>query len=143
MAAHDVVFFEWAGRCSSPPATSDRTPIVVRLHSFELFACAPRVNWDAACVVLVEPRTERRFCDLFPAQAEKTRGTRPRGTVRPSAFTMSGGAAGRSAIRLSGVYELILSVHQLAQSGARVSLRIGGPEVKAPRARDTTWRFSV
>ena len=134
MAAHDVVFFEWAGPllvAASHLGTS--TPIVVRLHSFELFAYAPRVNWGAVTrVVLVSRAMQRRFCDLFPAQAEKTCVVHNGVDVARFAHQRShvGGVVGTlgNILPIKRVYELILSVHQLAESGDRVSLRIGGPE---------------
>ena len=134
LASNDVVFFEWAGPllvAASHLETS--TPIVARLHSFELFACAPRVNWDAVTrVVLVSRAMQRRFCALFPSQAEKTCVVHNGVDVARFAHQRSqvGGVVGTlgNILPIKRVYELILSVHQLAESGAAVTLRIGGPE---------------
>lgn len=134
LAANDVVFFEWAGPLLvAATRLKTSTPIIVRLHSYDLFAYAPRVNWDAVRrIVLLSRAMQARFCELFPAQASKTCVVHNGVDIARFAFerSRSGGVIGTlgNILPIKRVYELILSVHQLAESGADVELRIAGPE---------------
>ena len=134
LAANDVVFFEWAGPLLvAATRLGTSTPIIVRLHSYDLFAYAPRVNWDAVRrIVLLSRAMQARFCEWFPAQAPKT--CVVHNGVDLARFALersrSGGVIGTlgNILPIKRVYELILSVHQLAESGADVSCASRGPE---------------
>lgn len=128
----DVVFFEWAG--SNLVIASQlklNSPVVVRLHSWELYHHAQWVNWDAVTkIILVSQAMRRKFIDLHPAQAAKT-------VVLP---------AGKSITRFSPVdhpfqaniamlgnllpikrvYEMVLTLAQLKKLGYNFTLHLGG-----------------
>ena len=56
-----------------PAGPVDARAIVTRLHSYELYAWAPEVNWDHVDkVILVSQAMKGKFDDLYPAHAHKT-----------------------------------------------------------------------
>jgi glycosyltransferase involved in cell wall biosynthesis len=72
---NDICFFEWASELLLPAShMPKRCAIVARLHSYELYAWAPRVNWASVDrVILVSEAMRSKFCGLFPDHAHKTR----------------------------------------------------------------------
>ena len=73
LAGHDVVFFEWA---SELLAAASHLPkacgVVTRLHRYELYQWASRVNWDAVDrLILVSQAKLREFGAAFPEQRHK------------------------------------------------------------------------
>lgn len=71
---HDVVFFEWASELLAHATRLPKTcAIVTRLHRYELYAWADRINWDAVDhVILVSEAKRREFIARFPSQSGKT-----------------------------------------------------------------------
>jgi glycosyltransferase involved in cell wall biosynthesis len=73
MRANDLVFFEWAsGLLAAATHLPKTTPIVTRLHRYEMYYWADRINWDNVDrVILVSEAKRREFARRFPAQANK------------------------------------------------------------------------
>lgn len=130
---NDVCFFEWASdllvHASHMPKLS---PIIVRLHSFELYTWAPKVAWkNVDKVILVSHAMEKKFLENFPDCKGKT-------------LVIQNGIAldryyptyGRQldfhlgmVVRISPVkrvYEIILMLNNLIQSGYDAHLHIAG-----------------
>jgi glycosyltransferase involved in cell wall biosynthesis len=132
----DLCFFEWASDllvyASHLPK---RCRLVARLHSYELFVWAPRVNWDNVDkVILVSAAMQRRFSELYPAHAAKTvvvyngvnlERFRPR-CARRFGFDI-GVLAGIHPVKR--IYELVLTTHSLRQRGYEPHLHIAGDKV--------------
>lgn len=74
LADNDVCFFEWASDLLAVAShMPKRSKIVTRLHSFELFEWAPRINWDVVDkIIFVSNSMERMFADIYPNHAAKT-----------------------------------------------------------------------
>jgi glycosyltransferase involved in cell wall biosynthesis len=70
----DVCFFEWASELLVEASRSPKkAKIVTRLHSFELYEWAPRINWDTVDkIIFVSNAMQRMFNDIYPAYAKKT-----------------------------------------------------------------------
>ncbi len=73
LAANDVVFFEWASELLVLAThLPKRCAIVTRLHRYELYQWADRINWDAVDrIILVSEAKRREFVARFPQQARK------------------------------------------------------------------------
>ena len=71
---HDVVFFEWASEMLALAThLPKRCAVVARLHRYELYAWADRINWAAVDrIILVSAAKQREFAGRFPDQAHKT-----------------------------------------------------------------------
>ncbi len=74
LRTHDVVFFEWA---SDLLIAASRLPkqcrVVTRLHRYELFQWAPKINWGVVDrIILVSQAMKRNFVAQFPDQEQKT-----------------------------------------------------------------------
>ncbi len=140
---NDVVFFEWAGPylvIASHLRVKAR--LVVRLHSYELFDYAPHIRWDAVeRIVLVSEAMRRHFCQRFPDAAAKTRVVN--NGVDLTRFNVSakrtfGGVMGMlgNLIPIKRVYQVILALYELNQTGNRLQLRLGGvPDTGADAER--------
>ena len=132
LRANDVVFFEWA---SDLLATASQFPktcgIVTRLHRYELYQWADRVNWDAVDrIILVSRAKEREFVARFPTCAGKTVVSAPstrldRFSCHPRDYAGTIGILCHLTPR-KRVYELILAFHELIQQRADFHLHIGG-----------------
>ena len=74
MRRNDVCFFEWAGELLMIASHLPKhCPLVTRLHSFELYEWAPKINWDAVDkIILVSQAMRDKFIDCFPECAHKT-----------------------------------------------------------------------
>jgi glycosyltransferase involved in cell wall biosynthesis len=134
LASNDVVVFEWAGRqFAAASHLPSATPIVVRLHSYELFEWAPRVRWEAVSrIVLVSEAMRRRFCDAYPQHSHKT--TVVYNGVDTRHFARSGARSCRvigtlcNLVPIKRVYELVLAVQRLTEAGVDLTCLIGGPD---------------
>jgi glycosyltransferase involved in cell wall biosynthesis len=129
---NDVVFCEWASELLAAASRQPTTcPLVARLHRYELYQWADRINWDAVARVIVVSQAKRReFVARFPAHAAKA-------IVIPEAVSLS---RFRSQIKpFAGnigilchltprkrVYELILAFADLIRLDDRFHLHIGG-----------------
>jgi glycosyltransferase involved in cell wall biosynthesis len=72
---NDAVFFEWASDLLALATRRPKIgPIITRLHRWELYAWAHRVNWEAVdYIILVSEAKREEFLKQFPSQAAKTR----------------------------------------------------------------------
>jgi glycosyltransferase involved in cell wall biosynthesis len=128
----DVVFFEWAGEhLVAASQLVPQTPLIVRLHSWELFHHAKRVNWTGVeCVVLVSEAMRRRFVEFFPEQAAKAI-VLPAGKsltrFQPNLHEFNANIAMLgNLLPIKRVYEMVLALAELKQRGYKFTLHLGG-----------------
>jgi glycosyltransferase involved in cell wall biosynthesis len=134
LQAHDVVFFEWASRYLVDATQLPKTcGIVTRLHRFEMYEWAERVNWDVVDkIILVSQAKQREFNRRFPGHEAKTV-VIPEGTslarfqVEKRPFNGDIGTLCHLRPR-KRVYELILAFAELARVRGDVQLHIAGGE---------------
>jgi glycosyltransferase involved in cell wall biosynthesis len=126
------VFFEWA---SELLATASHMPkacgIVTRLHRYEMYQWASRVNWDAVDrLILVSQAKLREFSAAFPEQAHKA-------VVIPEAVSVTRFAPKAKPFACDigilchlkprkRVYELVLTFHEIVRERPDSHLHIGG-----------------
>ena len=129
---NQVVFFEWASELLAVATHLPKTSgIVTRLHRYELYQWADKVNWDAVDkIILVSNAKKGEFSIRFPAQAQKI-------VVIPEAISFEkyppvarkfGGNIG-ILCHLSPrkrVYELILAFHEMTKVRNDIRLHVGG-----------------
>ncbi|MBW7886645.1 MAG: glycosyltransferase family 4 protein [Caldilineaceae bacterium] len=132
LAAHEVVFFEWASQLlAAATHFPKRCGIVTRLHRYELYDWADRINWDAVDrVILVSRAKEQEFRARFPDQAQKTFVSSPstsleRFSYRAKPFSGDIGILCHLTPR-KRVYDTVLAFYELAQQDDRLHLHIGG-----------------
>ena len=132
MQENDVVFFEWASEllahATQVPSTCG---IVTRLHRFELYQWAERVNWNAVDrIILVSESKRLEFSERFPAQSHKLVVIPEAVSLerfRPHARRFQGNIATLCHLRpRKRVYDLILAFHELSQRRSDLHLHIGG-----------------
>jgi glycosyltransferase involved in cell wall biosynthesis len=136
MAANDVVFFEWASELLIEAShLPKRSPIVTRLHRYELYKWVDRINWEAVDrIILVSQAMRQKFSTRFPDQADKTVVLSPSTSLekfQPQPKTFSGdiGILCHLTPR-KRVYDLILTFYELSQQIDGLHLHIaGGPHV--------------
>ena len=132
LTQHDAVFFEWASELLASATTlPKRCGIVARLHRYELYNWADKINWDAVDRLIVVSQAKlREFSAAFPNQTQKV-------VMIPEAVSVQrfrpvekryGGDIGilchmRPRKR---VYELVLAFHELIQQRRDFHLHIGG-----------------
>lgn len=130
---NDICFFEWASDLLVEASHAPKSCVVVtRLHSFELYAWAPKVNWDNVDrVILVSRAMERRLTGLYPRLAGRTVVV-PNG-VSLDKFSPRGHARARlnmgTVCRITPikrVYELVLTCYALHERGHDVHLHVAG-----------------
>ena len=130
--SNDVVFFEWA---SELLAVASRLPktcgIVTRLHRYELYQWADKINWGAVDkVILVSQAKRREFLGRFPGLESKVvvipeAVSLTRFPYRPQPWRGNIGTLCHLKPR-KRVYELVLAFHELAQERDDLHLHIGG-----------------
>ncbi len=133
LESHDVVFFEWAGPLLVLAShLQNRSRLVVRLHSYELFDYAAHVNWKSVSqVILVSHAMRRHFLELYPAMAERS--TVVYNGVALGKFARAerpfAGVIGMlgNVIPIKRIYEVVLALYELNRAGSRLTLRIAGP----------------
>lgn len=138
---NEVVFFEWAGPLlvvTSRLKTS--ASIVVRLHSFELYAYAPKIRWETVeKIILVSYAMQRRFCNLYPDMAEKTSVVYYGKPLEKFQFQERefSGVIGMlcNLLPIKRVYEVILALYELNRMGLRLFLRLAGSPGDTPAAQ--------
>jgi glycosyltransferase involved in cell wall biosynthesis len=132
LQSKDVVFFEWASDLLAAASRLPKTtPIVTRLHRYEMYQWADQIHWDRVDrIILVSRAKEREFAARFPDQASKI-------IVIPEAISLSrfqastrpfGGDLG-ILCHLSPrkrVYELILAFSDMSREREGLHLHIGG-----------------
>ena len=74
MQQNDVVFFEWASQLLEAASHMPKScGIVTRLHRYEMYQFAERIQWEAVDrVILVAKAKQDEFARRFPAHAHKT-----------------------------------------------------------------------
>jgi glycosyltransferase involved in cell wall biosynthesis len=132
MQANDVVYFEWASRllvvASGQPKVCG---IVTRLHRYEMYTWANRINWDVVDkIIVVSHAKQREFASKFPKQAAKIVVSSPsisldKFIARPKYFNGDIGILCHLSPR-KRVYELILTFYELICDGYDLHLHIGG-----------------
>ncbi|HIE56934.1 MAG TPA: glycosyltransferase [Anaerolineales bacterium] len=130
----DICFFEWASEylqiASQMPKSA---PIVTRLHSFELYDWAPKINWENVDkIIFVCEHIRQKFIDQYPKQADKTvvvYNAIPVEKFPPvqRKFDFSIGMLGHIA-PIKRIYEIILLTRELLDMGYSPSLHIAGRE---------------
>jgi glycosyltransferase involved in cell wall biosynthesis len=132
MRSNDVVFFEWASELLAVASRLPKTcAIVTRLHRYELYQWADKINWGAVDkIILVSQAKRREFLGRFPGLESKV-------VVIPEAISLTRfpylpqpwrGTIG-TLCHLKPrkrVYELVLAFHELAQERDDLHLHIGG-----------------
>jgi glycosyltransferase involved in cell wall biosynthesis len=132
LKVNDVVFFEWSSRLLAAASYMPKTcGIVTRLHRYEMYQWADKINWDNVDkIILVSEAKRREFITRFPEQALKT-------VVIPVAVSL--GKFQPIYKEFSGdigilchlsprkrVYELILAFYELNNINNNFHLHIGG-----------------
>jgi len=134
LRANDVVFFEWASELLAAAShLPKKTGIVTRLHRYEMYRWADRVNWDAVDrIILVTEAKRREFVRRFPAQDAKVVVIPEAVSLQrfqPAQKTFSGDIGILCHLRpRKRVYDLILAFHRLNQLRPGFHLHIGGGE---------------
>jgi glycosyltransferase involved in cell wall biosynthesis len=129
---NDAVFFEWASELLATASTLPKAcGIVARLHRYELYQWADRVNWDAVDRLIVVSQAKfREFAAAFPAQTHKAVVIPEAVSVerfRPAAKRFAGDIGILCHMRpRKRVYELVLAFHELIQRRPDFHLHIGG-----------------
>ena len=132
LAANDVVFFEWASELlAAATQLPKQCGIVTRLHRYELYQWADRINWEAVDrIILVSKAKQAAFNARFPAQASKTVVSSPSTSLEKFAFRRSsfGGNLGILChlTPRKRVYELILAFSELLAEEPGLRLHIAG-----------------
>lgn len=132
LAANDVVFFEWASELLVAASHKPKhCGIVTRLHRYELYQWADRVNWDAVDrIILVSKAKQGAFNARFPAQAAKTVVSSPSTSLEKFAFRRNsfGGNIGILChlTPRKRVYELILAFSEMLAEEPGLRLHIAG-----------------
>ena len=137
LQANDAVFFEWA---SGLLAAATRLPktcgIVTRLHRYEMYRWADKINWDAVdTVILVSQAKYNEFAARFPEHIAKAvvipEAVSPqRFQFVPKKFSGDIGILCHLKPR-KRVYELILAFYELSKHRDDLRLHIGGGEAAA------------
>lgn len=135
MDANDVVFFEWASELLAAATHLNKTcGIVTRLHRYEMYHWADKINWDAVdTLILVSEAKRTEFTARFPQYASKV-------VVIPEAVSLerfeqkikpfSGDIGILCHLRpRKRVYELVLAFYELTQLRDDLHLHIGGGQV--------------
>jgi len=140
LKSKDVVFFEWAGeqlaQASKMPKT---TPIVTRLHRYEMYQWADHIQWETIDrIILVSRAKAQEFAARFPEHASKV-------VVIPEAISLQRFQPQYRPFRgdigilchltpRKRVYELILAFAEISHQRPDLHLHIGGG--KHPRFLD-------
>jgi glycosyltransferase involved in cell wall biosynthesis len=146
---NDVVFFEWA---SGLLATASHLPkscgIVTRLHRYELYQWADKINWHAVDkVILVSEMKRTEFAGRFPEHAHKIMVIPEAVSLQRFQFqprTFRGDIGILSHLRpRKRVYDLVLTFYELLASEPRLHLHIGGGKAAGFDEYETTIRSLV
>jgi len=132
LGSNQVVFFEWASGLLETASHLPKTcGIVTRLHRYEMYHWAHKINWDAVDrVILVSQAKRREFARKFPDQAEKILViseaiSLDRFQSKVKDFSGQLGALCHLSPR-KRVYELILAFYELNRLREGFHLHIGG-----------------
>jgi glycosyltransferase involved in cell wall biosynthesis len=130
----DVVFFEWASGLLAETTRLPKTcAIVTRLHRYEMYRWADKINWDAVdAIILVSEAKRREFVRRFPEQAGKI-AVIPE-AISPARFQpihrpFRGDIGILCHLRpRKRVYDLILAFSELLRVRPYLRLHVGGGE---------------
>jgi len=132
MQANEVIFFEWASELLLVASHLPKScGIVTRLHRYELYEWADRINWAAVDkVILVSRAKQQEFTAKFPLQAHKVvlipeAVSLERFQPKPKQFNGDIGILCHLTPR-KRVYELLLTFYELTQTSDDWHLHIGG-----------------
>lgn len=135
--ANDVVFFEWASRLLTAASHLPKTcGIVTRLHRYEMYQWADRINWDNVdSIILVSQAKYQEFKTRFPAHISKVvvipeAVSVERFQPQPKPFNGDIGILCHLKPR-KRVYELILTFFELLEQRQDLHLHIGGGRAAA------------
>jgi glycosyltransferase involved in cell wall biosynthesis len=135
ISRNDVVFFEWAGPLTILAShLTTTTPLIVRLHSWELFEFAPHINWTKIeRIILVSQAMREKFIHIYPDQANKTEVVNC-GVSLKKFSPIERQSIGHlsilcDVIPIKRVYDLILTIFDLRRKGYVFYLNIGGEPV--------------
>jgi glycosyltransferase involved in cell wall biosynthesis len=130
---NDICFFEWASELLAHASHMPKcSAIVTRLHSFELYGWAPKINWNLVDkVILVSRAKQRQFADLYPDQRHKTvvvYNGRSLIDFKPPFQREFGFKLGMlcDIKPRKRIYDIILNIYELIQKGYNAYLCIGG-----------------
>jgi glycosyltransferase involved in cell wall biosynthesis len=132
LASNDVVFFEWASELLAMVSHMPKVcGLVTRLHRYEMYQWASRINWNAVDrVILVSQAKYREFSALYPDHAHKAivipeAVSLERFKLAPKRFAGDIGILCHLKPR-KRVYELILMFSELIQERPSFRLHIAG-----------------
>lgn len=132
LEGQDVVFFEWASDLLVAATRLPKTTrIVTRLHRYEMFQWAEKVDWSKVDrVILVSEAMKSKFAERFPEYAGKAvvvnEGVDTR-KFQPVDRSFSGELGTLCYLGpRKRVYELILAFAEMAPRQAGLRLNIGG-----------------
>jgi glycosyltransferase involved in cell wall biosynthesis len=144
----EVCFFEWASDLLASASFLPRQcKIVTRLHSFELYDWAPKINWEAVDkIILVSQTMQSRFCELYPQHAAKSEvvynGIDLSQYTSPieKEFSFRIGML-CNILPIKRVYEAVLALAELRNRGYEASLHIAGNPEREPRYTQAVYRL--
>jgi len=132
MQTNDVVFFEWSsGLLAAASYMPKSCGIVTRLHRYEMYQWADKINWDNVDkIILVSEAKRSEFTERFPQQAAKIvvipeAVSVEKFTFQPKPFSGDLGIMCHLRPR-KRVYEVILGFSELCQQRNDLHLHIGG-----------------
>jgi glycosyltransferase involved in cell wall biosynthesis len=139
----DACFFEWASDLLAAASHMPRHgKIITRLHSFELYEWASKINWDAVDTIIVLSHfMANQFSEQFPEQRKKVSIVNNGVSLEKFSpagrreFTFTMGMLG-SIVPIKRVYEAILTVSKLVKRGYPACLHLAG-------APEGDYRYAV
>ncbi|MFN2126432.1 MAG: glycosyltransferase [Anaerolineales bacterium] len=130
---NDTCFFEWASDYLSVASYLPKNcQIITRLHSFEIYQWAPRINWENVDkIILVSESMRRTFIELYPDQSSKTKviyNGRSLDKFKPPPERNFQFKVGMlcSITPIKRIYEVVLMMYDLRKQGFDFKLYIGG-----------------
>jgi glycosyltransferase involved in cell wall biosynthesis len=132
LRSQDLVFFEWAGSLLVRASQLRRSsPMVVRLHSFEITETASQIDWSkVALAIMASEPMSRRLLDAARVPPKEMRvvkygidvdGFRPRARSFQHRIGMA-----CSVVAIKRVYEAVLCVYELRRQGHPFTLDVTG-----------------
>jgi glycosyltransferase involved in cell wall biosynthesis len=148
---NDIVFFEWAGNFTAFSSQLEtKTPVVVRLHSWELYKFGAYIDWSKIDRVLfVSNAMQQKFIDLYPDHEYKTKVISNGVSLSrfsPTSRKFSGNIGILcDLVPIKRVYDLILTIYDLRKKGYQWKLSIGGKSRSGPDSQryDASIRRAV
>lgn len=145
---NDLCFFEWASELLMVASHLPKTcAVVTRLHSFEIFEWAPKINWHRVDrVILLSEAMRNVFTEQYPDHAHKTRvvfNGRPLPEFTPPVqkqFSFTLGMLGH-VTGIKRVYEVVLMLYSLRRQGYSARLTIAGKPTDDLRYAAATYRL--